>query len=180
MPICNNIGFYDLYKGSSQASPLCMTIPTQRLRGRIQSPLDWVGVFPLMPGGLKQALLGWLLNTRGSKSTAAPRLHSSGIQLQGGERRIRTLCRYAVGKGPGNANQAPDKSSPGRSHSIAVAVLRVAASLTIPAEWDAGPYGKKIKGNCFGMFFFPHGNAECILWTRYGCKVVMSIFPFLV
>lgn len=117
-----------IYIKVAHKPPLCMNIPTRRLWGPIRSPLDSVGVFLSVLGGgvggwvLQQALRGWFLNTRGGKPTAAPRLHSSGIQLQGGESRIRPPRCYAAGEGrgnanqaPGNANQAPGKSGPGRS-----------------------------------------------------------------
>lgn len=42
--------------------------------------------------------------------------------------------------GPGNVNQIPGQSCAGHPCNFAVAVLRVAVSLVIPAEGDAGPY----------------------------------------
>lgn len=142
MAFCN-ISFYDLLKGSSQASFVAL----QRLWGPIQSPVDSVGVYLSVLGGwnkpcgadsltLEEANL-WLCHgcTHQEYSSGEQRAGSGPWAATGRERVLEMQTRLVVRA----ALPAPAAAAPS-----------AAASAIVPAEGDAGSYRKKKKkGNCF-------------------------------
>lgn len=78
----------------------------------------------------------WFLNSGRGKAMAVPQLHSSGVQLWGGEQE--------QGKGPGNANQARGESSP-------------ACSCSCSCEHDRPGWGRcRFLRKKKKFFCFPH------------------------